>query len=414
MVGMDTGGWTDNIGAAGRRIRELRGWRGQTLEVTAGLAGISGGYLGKIERGEAALGNRAIIEGLARALGVDPAEIVPPAWVAAEALARAHRHVLAVEDALDMCELGDDPGGPVRDWPAIAADVTRLAEMAQGTGDYAGQAVLMPVLLAELHAVYARTPERRTDALTAMIGCYSSAVWVTKRLGGRGLPLLAARAAQQCARVLESPAWIGYTTWLRGDATGGLSRPEQYRRAMRTADELSPHLDNPDVVQAVGMLHLSAALASAVQHDAGGAEVHLSEAEAIADRLPMEVGTFGRMWFGRANVGVWRTGIALELGGGAEVADAAAAVNIEAIPSPSRRAEHWMDVGRALLTEPRRRDAGVAALLRAESLAPQRVHADVLVREAVADHLRAARRDAGGRNLRGLAQRIGIAPDALG
>jgi hypothetical protein len=33
------------------------------------------------------------------------------------------------------------------------------------------------------------------------------------------------------------------------------------------------------------------------------------------------------------------------------------------------------------------------------------------VREAVADHLRAARRDAGGRNLRGLAWRLGIAPE---
>jgi hypothetical protein len=50
--------------------------------------------------------------------------------------------------------------------------------------------------------------------------------------------------------------------------------------------------------------------------------------------------------------------------------------------------------------------------MRAEALAPQRVHADVFTREAVADHLRAARRDAGGRNLRGLAWRLGIAPEA--
>ncbi|MBF6245149.1 helix-turn-helix transcriptional regulator [Nocardia elegans] len=36
----------------GRRLREIRAWRGLSLEAAAGLAGISYGYLGKLERGE--------------------------------------------------------------------------------------------------------------------------------------------------------------------------------------------------------------------------------------------------------------------------------------------------------------------------------------------------------------------------
>jgi transcriptional regulator with XRE-family HTH domain len=396
----------------GRRVREIRTWRGQSLEVTAGLAGISYGYLGKLERGEKPLENRHTLEALAQALRVSPQELSPAPWeVPATTTEAARGGLITIENALDAYELGEDPDCEMREWPMIAADLERLAELAQGTSDYAAQAELMPGLLGELHAVYVRAPERRHDALLGMIRCYASAVWTTKRLGGRGLPLLAARAAQTCADMLESPAWKGFTAWLRGDAAGGLSRPEQYRRAMRAADELSPFMDDAEVVQACGMLHLSAALACAVQSDRGTADTHLDEAAAIAGRLDTEVGTFGRLWFGRPNVGVWRATIGNELGDGVSVAERARSVNVAALPSSSRQAEFYMEVGRALLTDTRRRDEGIQVLLRAESLAPQRVHADVFTREAVANHLRTARRDAGGRDLRGLAWRLGIAPE---
>ncbi|MEV4127492.1 helix-turn-helix transcriptional regulator [Nocardia sp. NPDC049707] len=397
----------------GRRLREIRVWRGQSLDVVAGLAGISFGYLGKLERGEKPLENRRTLEALARALRVAPSEFSPAPWQSAAPASTesAHGGLVAVESALDAYELGDDPGIEVREWPLVAADLKRLGELAQGTGDYAGQAALMPGLLGELHAVYARDPRQRREALLGMITCYSSAVWTTKRLGGRGLPLLAARAAQQCAEMLESPEWRGFTAWLRGDATGGLSRPDQYRRAVRTADELVSYLDDPQVVQAYGMLHLSAALACAVQGDRTTTDTHLDEAAAIANRLDVEVGTFGRMWFGATNVGVWRASIGNEFGDGVKVAEHGRKVHVEALPSKSRQAEFYMEMGRALLTDSSRRDEGVQVLMHAETLAPQRVHADVFTREAVADHLRTARRDAGGRNLRGLAWRLGIAPN---
>ncbi|MGH9058507.1 MAG: hypothetical protein ACRDZY_03175 [Acidimicrobiales bacterium] len=224
--------------------------------------------------------------------------------------------------------------------------------------------------------------------------------------------MLAAKAGYECAEELEAPAWLGFSTWLKGDAIGALSRPQQYNRAVRMADQLSPALDDPEVIQAYGMLHLSAALASAVQSKEDTAKTHLDEAAAVADRLEDEVGTFGRMWFGRANVGIWRATIGLEFNHGARVAEEARGVKVDAIPSPSRRAEFYSEVGRSLLGEPRTREEGLKQLLKAEHLAPQRVRADVFVREAVADQLRAARRDAGGRELRGLAWRLGIAPES--
>lgn len=394
----------------GRRLREIRSWRGQSLEVVAGLAGISYGYLGRLERGEQALTNRATLESLARALKVAPSEIDGRPWEPDGPDANGHAGLVAIENALDAFEIGDDPGLPVREWPLIASDLNRLRDLIEA-GDYIRQGELGPNLLGELHAAYARQAAPREEILRGMIACYASAVWVTKRLQGRGLPLLAARAAQQCAQMMESAAWIGYTAWLRGDATGGLARPEQYRRAVRTADELSSSLNDPEVVQSYGMLHLSAALAASVQTDRETAFTHLNEAGEIANRMDAEVGTFGRMWFGRANVEIWRATIGMELGDGAAVAERYPCAHVDAIPSTVRRSEYYCEIGRALLAEPARKEEGLSLLLRAEDLAPQRVRADIFVREAVADQLRSARRDAGGRNLRGLAWRLGIAPE---
>jgi hypothetical protein len=221
---------------------------------------------------------------------------------------------------------------------------------------------------------------------------------------------MAAKAAQRCAEELQSPQWRGYTTWLRGVTTGSLSRSQQYRRAVAMADDLRPSLDDPEVIQAYGQLHLSAALAAAAQVDRDTAMTHLDEAAAIADRLDVEVGTFAKVWFGRTNVGIWRTTIGLELGDGATVAEVARDLRVEGIPSPARRAVFYANVGRSLLPEAATRDTGLKLLLRAETLAPQHIRHDVFLREAIGDQLRTARRDANGRELRGLAYRMGIAP----
>jgi hypothetical protein len=84
-------------------------------------------------------------------------------------------------------------------------------------------------------------------------------------------------------------------------------------------------------------------------------------------------------------------------------------VHPELLPN-RRQTEFWAKVGRAMCAEKTTRDKGVRVLLHAESLAPQRIRHDVFVRETVAGLLRQIRRDAGGRELRRLAWRMGIAP----
>src|SRR5262249_11868636 len=168
--------------------------------------------------------------------------------------------------------------------------------------------------------------------------------------------------------------------------------------------------DDPAAMQACGMLHLSAALAAAVRAEADTAATHLREATALAARMDTEAGAWAHLGVGTTTVGVWKTRIAVELAQHGEALQIAKTVHPELLPSTSRQAEFWAEVGRALVASKRTREKGVRVLMHAEQLAPQRIHHDVFVREAIADSLRQAQRAAGGRELRGLAGRLGVSP----
>jgi transcriptional regulator with XRE-family HTH domain len=401
----------DGAKALGRRVRELRCWRGLTLREAAGLAGLSFSFWGQVERGEKPVTKRRTLEAMASALRVHPAELAGQPWTPADPVgADAQAGLDAIETALEHYELGTDPGLSVRAWPQIQADLARLVTITHATSDHAAMGQLASVLLGELHGGYVRIPRQRREVLLGLMMAYTSALWAAQRLGGRGLPIVAARAVRQCAETLDDPVWLGYAAWLRGNATGRLDRAAQYRHSVAAAEILTGRLDDEDAVQACGMLHLSAALAAGVQADHDTAATHLDEASALAARMDTEVGSWAHLWFGPTNVGIWRTSLAVEIGEHGKALEAAKAVHPELLPGNVRQAEFWADVGRALTGEKKTRDKGVRVLLHAEQLAPQRIRRDLLVREAVAGLLRQARRDAGGRELRGLAWRMGVAP----
>jgi transcriptional regulator with XRE-family HTH domain len=401
----------DGAKALGRRVRELRCWRGLTLREAAGLAGLSFSFWSQVERGEKPVSNRRTLEAMASALRVHPAELAGQPWTPADPVgADAQAGLDAIETALEHYELGTDPGLSVRAWPQIQADLARLVTITHATSDHAAMGQLASVLLGELHGGYVRIPRQRREVLLGLMMAYTSALWAAQRLGGRGLPIVAARAVRQCAETLDDPVWLGYAAWLRGNATGRLDRAAQYRHSVAAAEILTRRLDDEDAVQACGMLHLSAALAAGVQADHDTAATHLDEASALAARIDTEVGSWAHLWFGPTNVGIWRTSLAVEIGEHGKALEAAKAVHPELLPGNVRQAEFWADVGRALTSEKKTRDKGVRVLLHAEQLAPQRIRRDLLVREAVAGLVRQARRDAGGRELRGLAWRMGVAP----
>jgi len=347
----------------------------------------------------------------------------PRAWVVVRAGGLGFDHELAVvyrrvhhDDVLEVEQVG----------------VLRGSDQGPGRVD---QLTTRPVTVGEHgeDAAGAQQPRRRqgdliTGSVPAVLGAQAREDQVRPRcratepvargsgpppsnlLGTRGLPSLAARAVQQCAEILDDPVWLGYAAWWRGHATSHLNRAAHYRRSVAAAENLTSRLDSSDALQACGLLHLSAAWVAGAQAEHDTAATHLAEASALAARMDTEVGTWAHLWFGPTNVGIWKTSIALERREYGQVLEAAKTVYPELLPATVHQAGFWADVGQALVAEKKTRDKGVRVLVCAGQLAPQRIHNDVFVREAVVGLLRQARRDAGGRELRGLAWRMGVAP----
>lgn len=389
----------------GQRAREIRAWRRLSLSAVAGLAGMSPGYLSMIERGLRPVTKRKVLEALASALRVDPSELTgKPYTPTDERSAIARTAIAPLLNAL-CWRLGEFPDAPARTWTAIRADIEHH-ERLRFSADLAGQAEVVPGLIRDLLSI-ADDPRTRREVLVALLRVYDNAGGMLLALGVPAGGLLAVERVSQVAEALDDPVWSAVAEWSRVQRHHGVDRSRQYALAVRALDRApSTHPET------VGMLHLTAALSSAVLGDVDRAGTHLREAAELADGLQPDVSLWpgaGMMLFGRTNVAIWRTAIGLEVGEHSWVHDHADAVRLNGI-SVNRQSAYWVDYGRALLADRSRRGQGVQALLRAEQVAPQHFRNNAYARESVRDLLGSSHSPTSGRELRGLAWRIGIAP----
>jgi len=159
-------------------------------------------------------------------------------------------------------------------------------------------------------------------------------------------------------------------------------------------------------MQVIGMLTLTSSLVAAASGDRAQQAAALDHAADLAEKS----GEGNALWFGfgPSNVGVWRMSVALESGDHSEAARIATTVNPAALPSPTRQSAYWREYGRALARLPRRQDDAVLALRRAELISPARIHRHPFMRSVLAELTTRAKRDAVGRELRGMAYRAGL------
>lgn len=395
----------------GARLREIRSWRRLTLREAADLSGISYSYLGKLERGDKAITNRQVLEALAHTLRVAPGELLSdPAGLTEEPSTETHTAMATLADLLGGWWVGEVPDAPGRELPAVLSDLrafmaARNSSGPNGAGDYATQVGVLAPLIRELLAA-AADPQLRRQALEPLLTAYHVAGSIAARLRIPGMPSMAADRMRQVADELDDPVWQAVAGWGRAHFLSGTNRPRQYELAVKVADTAPA-----DRMETRGMAHLTAALAAAAQGQADVADTHLAEAGECAERIEPDVSPWpaGVMQFGRTNVGIFKVTVGVEMGQGAKVAEVASTVRPETI-SRGRQASFWIEYGRGLLSEPKMRSKGIAALARADQLAPEQLRGNVFAREAVADQLRRARRDAEGRELRYLAWRMGVAP----
>jgi hypothetical protein len=154
----------------------------------------------------------------------------------------------------------------------------------------------------------------------------------------------------------------------------------------------------------LGQLQMLAAFAHLAQGHRDDVDTWAAESAKIAQRTG-DVDTLG-LNFGPTNINIWQ--ISMEVDGG----DPGRAVEIAqktnpSVVTPSRQAAFYSDTGRALARIRKDREA-IRYLLTAERLTPQRVRSSRLVQETARALLDRSQRHAGGSELRGLCERMGL------
>ncbi|MGH3613847.1 MAG: helix-turn-helix domain-containing protein [Pseudonocardia sp.] len=394
----------EGTAGVGARLQEIRAWRGLSLRAAAGLAGYSASYLSMIENGDRVVDKRSTLENLAAALQVSPADITgQPYPPANRSESQGHSAAPALRGVLRDIELGKlaTPGRPrslVELRAAVAAVNTACAAC-----DYSVMGEVVPDLIGELHPL---AEANGGEAWRLLAEVLHSAFYLSKDLGHGDLAWMVSGHLHRAVEATGDPVWGGLGAFVRAHAVVG---SQARQRGLTLAEDGAErvHADDAEAGQVHGMLHLSAALQSAVLGQSELARSHVAAASETAARTGD--GTFAGLQFGPRNVGVWRVALALELGEPGRVAELAREVEVAAIPSAGRQASFYADVGRGLATERSTRGRAVEALRRAEQLAPQRTRTNPYVRETVTDLMRRVPRDSGaGRALRGMAYRMGI------
>ncbi|MEU8656481.1 helix-turn-helix domain-containing protein [Actinoplanes philippinensis] len=389
----------------GERIRARRQLRGWSVRFAASRAGLSHATWSRIERGRQAADNRFTLADIAAALDCAPAELTGVAVPAADRdVVAAHAHVHAVRQALVDVDLSEPAGPPSVPVSELARTITLIDTLRQAC-DYAGAARLLPAVLRDLHAA-AAGPDRVT-AVRLLCDVTFIASSVLRNLGRLADAWLGAERCRDAAVASGDPALLGYAAYARAcAATGCGSYQRGLTLAERAVDELRAHPGRPGVAEVMGSLMLICALATRARGRLDDSRAWSAEAASLAAHTG-ETSTMG-LYFGPTNVSLWQIGIEADGGDPGRAAAIARTTDPAALPVGFRQVFYYADTARALARLRGRDREAIRLLLVAERLAPQHVHTSALTRETTRTLLDRSNRNAGGTELRGLAERLQV------
>lgn len=388
----------EEASAIGARARKIRTRRGLSLDVAAGLAGISKPYLSALERGQRGFNRRGLIEDLADALGCSVADLTgQPYSTQDRSTADALAVLPAVSVALHECTLTDAPDVPARPVEQLAALVAAANRHVDETRYHlAGRD--LDTALTELHVLaISGAADVRRAALAALAEACIVAAGIARPLGNGELSTLAAKRATEAAALAGIPELASLAGMTR---VGALVRLGARHRAgnvlagalAAAAPHADPSADDTAPAEGYGMLHLTGAQL-AREGRAADADTHLTEARQLAE-ITGERNAY-RYHFGPANVAAWSLSIAVELERGpsmAETLDASPALLV-ALDSADRRAGTHLDLSRGYAqAEGDRDNEAIRHLDSADRIAPTRIRNDPIARDLVLTLERRARR----------------------
>lgn len=382
---------TDEAHTIGQRVRLVRRRRGLSLEVAAGLAGISPPYLSMLERGQRGFNRRGLLEDLAEALGCSVADLTGQPYLPPDRESgRAKLVVQQIERGLNEATLDDVPDllprplEALRDWVAATGELRDTAAYRAS-----GEGIDAALVDLQVHIATSSGRERRQAAELLVQAAYHAFVLATT-FGYLHLAQLAARRAFDAARIAERPELLAFAMFARAPSVarnGGRNRAARMLdRAIRDARPLTVTRHGDTLgAETFGLLNLMGAHLAARANDAHTAQAHLDEAGQIAV-LTGERNGLGQH-FGPTNVTVWRVAIGVELGQGPAVAERVLRepIDLDALSrSKDRLAALQFDLARSWAQAEGSRDAeAIRHLDAADRLAPVRLRNDPIARDLV-------------------------------
>lgn len=384
----------------GTRIAYWRRRRGGMTQTTlAGLAGLSQPYVSQVEAGKRSVERRSTLIALALALQVTVADLLgQPGDPANPAMDLVDASIPAIRATIVEIEEGDRRT-PARPADELAAVLDRLDGM-RARSEYTTMAPLVAAALADAAG---------HDGLHLVRAAYLTSVCL-RHLGYRDLALPAARITVAAAERLEHVAWLGCARFTHTLALPIEAAPTAVRIADRSLSELQAAAADVAVRQMLGQMHLSAAMMCAVGGRGDDATAHLAAARAEAATLgdPEDGYGFNQCSFGPTNLGLWEMTASLELGEFGRVIEIAKATTPAPLKVANRHQSYWMSYGRALAHSGKTDGEALAALMRAERVAPAPFAINPMVRDTVVSIVYRAKHKSVSNDLRVLARRLGV------
>ncbi|WP_392962885.1 helix-turn-helix domain-containing protein [Streptomyces sp. LN245] len=403
----------------GQRVKELRRAAGMSQADLATAMGRSESWVSQVERGVQPVERLAILQGLADALGASIRDVRPDA--APTPADRVDDPPVPESNDLDglRVALTGHPAlgslfdrGPSSPVPTLAEFRHRVDQAWEfvHASSFAALSDHLVKLLPDIEVAVRHAPAADQVELHSLRArSYQAAAASFTRQDQADAAWVAADRALQAAEMAGQPLEVVASLFRMAHAFMRQQHMDQAEQAAKSAVEvLDPRAEDAacpaEELSLLGAMNLVLSVINAREGNRPETHAHLERAEEIAARLGEDRNDFDTE-FGPTNVKLHSVSTAVELGDAGLALEIAAQVDAGGL-SAERQSRFLLDVARA---HSQRRHVGeaTAALLEAETLAPEQIRDHHMAREIIRDLIQLAGRRVP-ESLRELADRCGV------
>ncbi|MFD5425198.1 helix-turn-helix domain-containing protein [Streptomyces sp. NPDC127084] len=378
---------TDNQGGSrltfAQRARLARDRAGLTRPVVAGLVGRSSDWVKSIENGLIGMPRLPMLLRLAHIYGVDPADLIGDERLATASYTKAiHGDLPAIKNALTTYRLRPADRTP-ESAEVLGARVRQAWKLWHSKGDHRSRiATLLPDLLADTeHSSRTLDGADRRRALVAQGQAYHLAQLFLSFQPAPELVVLTGDRAMTAAQDADSPRAIAAAAWYMNHVYRDANEAAEARVDLAEQAAALLSQDDQDDLARWGLLQLAVALSFAKVGRAGDAWRYWDRANDAARRLGPD---YAHPWlvFGQGIVDGYALTMFNDLMQPGKALEVAEALDLDAIPSATRRSYHLIETARAHGMQ----DEGVAAvalLQKAFRESPETIQYNVYTRMAL-------------------------------